>query len=295
MRILILGAGAVGGYFGARLARAGLEVTFAARGAHLEAIRERGLRVRSIDGEFTVRARAVETPESGFDVAFVCVKSYDTESVARAWDPPVAVSLQNGIGNEGVLASALGRDRVLGGVAYVASAIESPGVIRHESGGRVIVGELDGRLTERLEAIGALFDRAGVSCERTDRIDRALWEKMAANAVFNSIAAAHGVTLGAILTGPLRETAERALDELCAVAGAEGVEIREEFRRSGFVFSERYPDFATSTQQDVTRGAPTEVDVLNGAVVRLGAAHGIDTPTHRDLERRLRAMARARR
>ena len=111
--------------------------------------------------------------------------------------------------------------------------------------------------------------------------------------MFTSIAAAHGVSLGAILRGPLRRTAERALEELCAVAGAEGVKIREPFRRSGFDFSERHPEFLTSTQQDLARGAPTEVDVLNGAVVRIGRRHGIDTPTHAELDRRLRVLAPA--
>ena len=288
-RILFLGAGAVGGFFGARFARAGIDVALAARGAHLEAIRRHGLRIRSVDGDFSVRPRAIEAPEPGFDVTFVCVKSYDTEAAARAWMPTTAVSLQNGIGNEEILAGLLGRENVLGGVAYIGTEVVEPGVIRHDTAGRVIIGELDGCRGGRIEAIGRLFERAEVPCELTDRIDRALWEKMAANAVFNSIAAAHGCSLGQIVTGPLRRTAEAALDELCAVAAACGVEVREKCRNSGFVFSERYPDFRTSTQQDRDRGRPTEVDVLNGAVVRIGREKGIPTPEHEDLLRRLTA------
>src|SRR3989442_4769324 len=171
-----MGSGGVGGYFGARLARAGGAVTFVARGAHLDAIRRHGLRIRSaIEGEYAVKAEAVERLDGRpvADVALLCVKSFDTESALAALRPAVGpgtavLSLQNGVDNVEKIDTGLGPGHALGGAAYVFAAIEAPGVIAHRFAGRIVFGELDGRITPRCERLREAFAEAGTpsSCRR---------------------------------------------------------------------------------------------------------------------------------
>src|SRR6266436_4164465 len=185
MRIVVMGAGGTGGYFGAKLARAGEEVTFVARGAHLAAIREHGLRVRSaVEGEWVVRSAAVERVDGlpAAELVLFCVKSFDTESAAEAIRSVVGphtgvLSIQNGVDNEDKLARILGPGHVMGGVAQVFATIEAPGVIRHALLGRVIFGEMDGEETGRARAFLAACGRAAIPAEISPRMLRALWEK----------------------------------------------------------------------------------------------------------------------
>src|SRR6202162_1720144 len=189
MRIVVMGSGGTGGYFGAKLARAGEDVTFVARGAHLEAIRARGLRVKSaIDGEWVVRAPAVERlaglPPA--DLVLFCVKSFDTDSAGEAIKPVVGrdtavLPVLNGVDNveklERVLGPKHGPGHVMGGVAQVLATIESPGVISHRFLGRMIFGEMDGRESERGREFLTACERAGIQAEMSSTILRALWEK----------------------------------------------------------------------------------------------------------------------
>src|SRR5437016_2185452 len=187
MHIVVMGAGGVGGYFGAKLARAGERVTLVARGEHLAAIRRDGLRLRSaVEGEYVVRPAAVEDVRDlpVADVVLFCVKAFDTETAAAhvrsVVGPDTAVlSLQNGIDNEDKLDEILGAGHAMGGVAQVFALIERPGVIAHHFLGRIIFGELDGRVSPRAERLGAALARAAIDAQLSTDIRRALWEKYA--------------------------------------------------------------------------------------------------------------------
>ncbi|MEK7387334.1 MAG: 2-dehydropantoate 2-reductase, partial [candidate division NC10 bacterium] len=185
MHIVVMGAGGVGGYFGAKLARSGVAVTMIARGEHLAAIRRDGLRVRSaVEGESLARPAAVEDPAGlpAADLVLFCVKSFDTEAAVERIRPVVGpetavLSLQNGVDNEDKIDAHLGPGHAMGGVAQVFAAIESPGVIAHHFAGRIIFGELDGRRSPRAETLLAAFERAAINVELSTNIRRALWEK----------------------------------------------------------------------------------------------------------------------
>src|SRR2546429_460353 len=187
MHIVVMGAGGVGGYFGAKLARAGEGVPLVARGEHLAAIRRDGLRLRSaVEGEYVVRPAAVEAVRDlpRADVVLFCVKAFDTETAAErvrsVVGPETAVlSLQNGVDNEDKLDEILGAGHAMGGVAQVFALIERPGVIAHHFLGRIIFGELDGRASPRAERLGAALARAAIDAQLSTAIRRALWEKYA--------------------------------------------------------------------------------------------------------------------
>jgi 2-dehydropantoate 2-reductase len=185
MRIAVVGAGGVGGYFGAKLARAGESVVMLARGQHLDAILRDGIRVRSTpEGESVAKVEAVESfaGQPPVDMALFCVKSFDTRSAAEALRPVMGpltgvVSLQNGVDNEDVLDEVLGRGVALGGAAYVFASIEAPGVIVHKFAGRIVFGEMDGLVSERATRLRDALARAGVPVELATDIRSVLWEK----------------------------------------------------------------------------------------------------------------------
>src|SRR6478735_11602667 len=186
-RMAVYGAGGVGGYFGARLARAGAEVHFIARGAHLHALREHGLRVRSVKGDFQVPVQATDDPADIGPCQFVllCVKTFDTDAAAARLGPLVGegtavVSLQNGVENEEKLARAVGEDHVMGGAAFIFAGIAEPGVIVHSGGpASITFGELDGRATQRAPCLLSWCERAGFQAELSASISAVLWAKLA--------------------------------------------------------------------------------------------------------------------
>src|SRR5262249_5626430 len=187
MRVAVYGAGGVGGYLGGRLAQAGAEVHFIARGAHLRAIRQHGLTVRSVKGDFEVRAPATDDPAEvgSCDFVLFCVKTFDTEEAAAQLGPLVGEdtavgSLQNGVENEELLARAVGEDHVMGGAAFIFAEIAGPGVIRHTGGPTSITfGELDGRASQRAKDLLAWCQQAGFGAELSDSIKAVLWAKLA--------------------------------------------------------------------------------------------------------------------
>jgi 2-dehydropantoate 2-reductase len=289
MRWVVMGTGGVGGYFGARLARAGETVTLVARGAHLEALRRDGLRVRSLaEGELTVRCEAVSelAGQPAADAVLVCVKSFDTEAAARAVRPVVGpatavLPLQNGVDNVEKLQAILGADRVLGGAAYVFAALEAPGVVAHRFGGRIALGELDGRSTPRVEALRAALARAGVPVEVSADVRRTMWEK------YLFISAQAGMTaLTRCPVGVLRDLPEtwtmyrRLLEELAAVARAAGVALGPDVVESALKAAAALdPRALSSLHHDLTEGRRLELDALHGHAVRLGARLGVPVPT----------------
>jgi 2-dehydropantoate 2-reductase len=288
MRIAVVGAGGVGGYFGAKLARAGEPVVMLARGPHLEAIRRDGVRVRSaLEGDIVARVDAVESfaGQPPVDMALFCVKSFDTRSAAEALRPVVGpstgvLSLQNGVDNEETIDEVLGRGTALGGAAYVFSTIEAPGVIAHTFAGRIVLGEMDGRASERATRLRDALARAAVPVELSPDIRRVLWEK------YLLISAQAGMTaLTRCPAGVLRETPESwrmyrvILEELAAVARASGValggDVVEAIMKQAAALA---PGAYSSLYHDLAQGKRLELEALHGHAVRLGERHGVPTP-----------------
>ncbi len=288
LSIVVMGTGGVGGYFGARLARAGDAVTFVARGAHLEAIQRRGLTIRStVEGEYTVRAEAVASlaGRPPADVVLFCVKAFDTDTAAAVIRPVVGphtavVSLQNGVDNEARIDAILGPGHAVGGAAYVFAVIESPGVVAHRFAGRIVFGEMDGRVSERCQRLQAAFARAGVPAEVSPDIQRVLWEK------YLFISAQAGVTaLTRCPTGVIRAVPETwrlyrtLLEELAAVARAAGVRLAPDVVESIVKQAAGLAaDTTSSLASDLARGRRLELEALHGHAARLGERLGVPTP-----------------
>ncbi len=289
MKIVVAGSGGVGGYFGARLARAGEEVTFVARGAHLQAIREQGMRIRSaVDGEWSVQARATETldGDEAADVVLMCVKSYDTEAAAELIRPVVAahtviISLQNGVDNEGKLARLYGEERVLGGVAYIFANIEAPGVIAHHQLGRIVFGRGDGRASNQATAFAEACKRAGIAAEISPDIRKTLWEKYVFLVALAGTTALTRLPVGFIRTVPeTRKLWELQIDELLALAEADGVALDSEVKaRCIRLLESLAPGNYSSLYQDLMNGKRLELEAFHGYATRLGQTLAVRTPT----------------
>jgi len=292
MRVAVMGAGGTGGFFGGLLARAGEDVTFIARGPHLDAIRARGLRVKSrLAGDFTVTARATDDPRTlgPVDLILFCVKSYSTaeavEQIRSLVGPQtVILSVQNGIDNEDRIAEVVGPKPVLGGVAHVSSVIESPGVIAQVAGpGRIIFGELAGGVSARAERLLETFHRAGIASEVHPNVRVALWEK------FIFICGVSGMTaLTRLPIGPILATAETCdmllgtMTEVQAVARAEGVGVGPGAAGQALAFARGFePSARGSLYYDLAAGRRLELETLNGTVVRLGRNRAVATPMNR--------------
>ncbi len=288
MDILVMGSGGVGGYFGAKLARAGEAVTFVARGAHLDALRAHGVRVKSsAEGEFVVRAPATDAPgEAGpADLVLFCVKSYDTETTARALAPAVGsktaiLSLQNGVDNEEKIGAIVGPGHVLGGVAYVFAAIESPGVIVHALGGRIVFGELDGSESTRAGRIREILDRAGIAVELSTQIQRVLWEKFIWIVALSGLTALTRCPVGVVRSVPeTRKMFRLILEELVALAKATGIELAPEAAEAVMMVTDNLaPTAYSSLHYDLTHGRRLELEALQGHALRLGERLRVPTP-----------------
>jgi len=289
VKVLVMGSGGVGGYFGAKLARAGEDVAFVARGAHLEAIRAHGLTIKSTtDGDFVVQSHATGDPASAgiTDLVLFCVKSYDTEAAAEAIRPVVGpetavLSLQNGVDNEEKIARIVGPGHVLGGVAYVFATIESPGTIVHSLGGRIVFGELDGADTLRARRILEAFQRAGIRAERSPRIERVLWEKYLFITAQAGMTALTRCPVGLIRSMPeTRRMYRLILEELAAVAKAAGIELPPQTVDDVLADADKLaPSVTSSLHHDLIHGRRLELEALQGHAVRLGEQLGVPTPT----------------
>lgn len=288
MKIGVVGAGGVGGYFGGRLATAGHDVHFLARGAHLAAIRSGGLRVRSVKGDFTADVAATDDPHAigRCDAVLFCVKSYDTAAAAAGLAPMVGddtavVSFQNGVDNEEQLAAMVGADHVLGGAAFIFATIEAPGVIVHTGGpARIVFGELNGVRTERVERLLAASRSAGIDADVPSDIRVVLWAKLA------FICAVAGMT--ATVRRPLGDIRDdeaawamfrRLVGEVVAVGRAEGVALAPDTVDQQVALAAAQPAGAySSLHHDLVNGNRMELEALHGTVVRRGARRGVPTP-----------------
>lgn len=291
MKIVVVGTGGVGGYFGGRLAKRGFDVTFIARGAHLNAIRRYGLRVESANGNIHVKpAKATDKPGEVGPVDFVllAVKLWDTEAAAEAMRPlmgkdTAVISLQNGVDAETRLGDILGLEHVMGGLAQIAAVISAPGVIKHTGTmARVVFGELGGQRTPRTETLLDAMRAAGIEAEISDDIERAIWEKFVFLVAFSGVTSVTRQSIGALREDPeTRSLLRSAMRETVAVARAQGIDIDEGFVENRLQWIDQLPaEMTSSMAEDLGRGNRLELDWLSGAVVRMGREHNVPTPTN---------------
>ncbi|HEX3233055.1 MAG TPA: 2-dehydropantoate 2-reductase [Gemmatimonadales bacterium] len=296
---MVFGAGAVGAYFGGRLAETDEDVAFIARGAALRAIRERGLRVTSTDGDFVIQpAHASDTPaELGLaDVILLGVKAWQVPDAARAMGPLLGpdtfvVPLQNGVEAPAQLAAVLGPERVLGGLCRILAWIAAPGEIRHEGVEPYIgFGELAGGLSPRVERLQQVFARCrGVTAEALEDVRAELWRKFLFIASVSGVGAVTRAPIGVFRSRPeTRALLERAMREVLAVARAHGVALPDDTVEETLAFTDTVPAEGTaSMQRDLIAGRPSELEAQSGAVVRLGREKGVPTPVHESFYRSL--------
>jgi 2-dehydropantoate 2-reductase len=291
MRIAVFGTGAVGGYFGGRLAQAGEDVVFIARGPQLQALQERGLRVESPRGDFSVHpAQATDdlAQVGTVDAVLVGVKAWQVSQAAEAMRPLVGpdtfvVPLQNGVEAPDQLAAVLGEEHVLGGLCRIVSFLVEPGHVRHAGlEPYVSFGELDDRLSDRAERLRAAFARAGVTAEIPPDIRVAMWGKFLFIAAFSGVGAVTRAPAGVLRTLPeTRGMLENAMREVLAVAHARGIALSEESIPDTMALIDGLPSAGTaSMQRDIMAGRPSELESQNGALVRLGQEVGVATPLH---------------
>jgi 2-dehydropantoate 2-reductase len=291
MKIAVVGAGGVGGYFGARLAEAGEDVHFLARGAHLAAMRERGLRVRSVLGDVDLApadTHATDDPAGigPSQVVLFTVKSYDTESASASLPPllgpdSVVISLQNGIDNEEKLAARIGAARVAGGAAYIFAGISEPGVVRHTGGrARIVFGELEGQRTPRLEAFLAACQRAGIDARLVDDIRVALWTKYILICAQSGLTAATRQPIGVVReTPPSWNLFRQVVEEGADVARAEGVALSDDVvERTLTNIAGLPPNLYSSLYDDLVAGRRMEVEALQGELSRRAERAGVPAP-----------------
>lgn len=289
MRIVVMGAGGTGGFFGGLLARAGEDVTFIARGEHLAAMRTRGLTVASrLAGDFTVAAPATDDPaEIGpVDLVLFCVKTYDTASAAARIRPVVGqdtliLPVQNGVDSAERIGQIVGRGHVLGGIAQVIAGITAPGVVGQTTGpGRLLFGELDGETSVRAEGVLATLRRAGIAAEIAPDIRVALWEKLTFICALSGVTALTRLPIGPILATPACRALFRAvMEETAAAACAEGVAVEAEGVQRAAALADRLEPWAYgSLYHDLAAGRRLELEALHGTVLRIGRQHGVPVP-----------------
>jgi 2-dehydropantoate 2-reductase len=292
MKIAVMGTGGVGGYYGARLAEAGYEVGFVARGAHLAAIRNDGLRVESPLGGLHLRnVNVTDEPATlgKSDLVIFAVKLWDTEAAAALIRPLVGpgtgvLSLQNGVQKDDVLRRVLGAEPVMGGVCYIATVIDRPGVIKHTGKmERLVFGEYDGRRSKRAEAFLEACTRARVNAELSTDVRRVLWEKFVFLVGMSGATTSTRFPIGRVRAHPLtRAFFLDLMRETVAVGRAHGVAIDESYAQERLAFSDTLPgEMTASMHHDLERGNPLEVMWLSGGVVTLGEAVGVPTPLNR--------------
>jgi 2-dehydropantoate 2-reductase len=276
MRVAVMGAGAVGGYFGARLAEAGADVTFMARGEHLRAMQRHGLRITSVRGDLAIHGRFAAGPDGAgpADLVLLAVKSQDTDAAARALTPLVGratpiLSLQNGVDNAECVARLWGADRSVAGVAYITTRVAAPGVIEHSGGGQIILGATQPGGLATARAAHAILAEARIPCELSAHIGEALWKKLAWNAPFCALACLLRMTVGEILASPGLDGLVRAcIEEVREAAAGRGVALPASTAQDLITVSAALRDVKPSMLHDLEAGKPLEHEALNGVVVR---------------------------
>lgn len=291
MKIIIYGTGGVGGYFGARLAQSGNDVTFIARGKHLAAIQEKGLRLKSIQGDYTVfpvkataDIAAVENP----DLIIIATKTWQLKEAARAIQPilkddTMVLSLLNGADNAAKLLEVIDTKHVLGGLCKIVSKIEDYGVISHVAIDPFIgFGELDNRKSERVLALQKVFNKAQISNQIPEDIQVAIWSKFLFITTVSAIGGVTKATLGEMRSTPeIRTIMEQTAQEILAVGNEQGVNITKETISRAFHFIDQLPyETTASLQRDILEGKPSELEAQVGTIHKMGQELGIPTPAN---------------
>jgi len=289
VKILIMGTGGVGGYYGGLLAQQGNEVTFISRGAHLYAIRHEGLKVKSVHGDFTVSpANATEDPAKvePVDLILFCVKTYSTDEAAEAIRPAVGpqtvvLSLQNGVEAAERIGKIVGPEHVLGGVTWLSSAVEAPGVIRQVSQfRRIVIGELNGGRSERTQSIYEVLNQTGITVEISENIQKILWTKLVFIAAVSSVGSLTRMPMGDYRAIPeTRSLLASIMQEVEAVARAQGINLDGDVVQNWLKFvDDAAPQMKPSMQLDVETNRRTELESMIGVVSRKGRELGLATP-----------------
>ncbi len=296
LTVAVMGAGAVGCYFGGMLARAGHDVVLIGRAHHVQAIQAAGLRLqtRSFDEAVGVRASVDAAAVRGASLVLFCVKSTDTDSAARSMQPhlmpgAMVLSLQNGIDNVERLRHLLVQP-VRAAVVYVAAEMAGPGHVRHHGRGELLVEPGPGG-----DAWAGSFRAAGIPVDISGNVRQAQWIKLVLNCAYNALSAIGQLPYGRLLASTgVDEVMQQVVRECVAVAAAEGVALPADIHSTVRALADTMPDQRSSTAQDLARGRPTEIDHLNGIVVRLGRDHGIPTPVNQALQTLVQMLDRQR-
>ena len=291
IQVAVLGAGAVGCFFGGMLARAGHRVTLIGRPPHVEAFRKSGLHFegQKFDEHLPVDASTDPAAVRGARLVLFCVKSTDTDDAAAQIAPhldadAIVVNLQNGVDNTERIQAKVSQP-VVPAVVYVATEMAGPGHLKHHGRGDLVVGSLDKSLSNELnERIKSWFEGAGVPVAISDNVAGELWAKLVVNCAYNALSAITQLPYGKLIEGAgIRDTMRDVVEETLAVAKASGVAMAPDMLERTYKIAEAMPTQFSSTAQDLARGKPTEIDHLNGYVVRRGKALGVPTPANRAL------------
>ena len=292
IRVAVLGAGAVGCYYGGMLARAGHPVTLIGRPLHVDAFTSSGLRFEGLkfDERIAVEASTRAAAVRGAKLVLFCVKSTDTDKSAAQIAPflepdAIVVNLQNGVDNTERIRAQLANP-VVPAVVYVATEMAGPGHLKHHGRGDLVIGSLDGKVTpDILQRVQRMFAAAGVPVTISGDVAAELWGKLVVNCAYNAISAIAQSPYGTMIQAPgVRDVMRDVVDESLAVAKASGVHMAPDMLAKVYKIAEAMPTQFSSTAQDLARGKPTEIDHLNGYVVRRGEALGIPTPANRALQ-----------
>jgi len=301
MRIAVIGTGAVGGYFGAKLAAAGHELVFLARGKHLEALQASGLRVLSPNGDLHIYKAdfLASTAQAGVvDVILFCVKSYDTQPAAESLGPLLSdqttiLSLQNGIDNPEKIAAVWRNHAVFSGVVYIGAEISSPGVIRHSNGGKIVFGAADGQRSQPAIQIERLLSEAGIPCQLSSNIHEVQWSKLLWNAPFCAISCLARADVQQIVDSPpLTSWAIDCMSEVQSAAKLRGIILPRALFDQTIAFSRGLGAFKPSMLQDLEAGKPLEHEAFNGTVAKLLQASGKAAPINQAFQSLLQQLER---
>jgi 2-dehydropantoate 2-reductase len=289
VRVAVMGSGAVGGYFGLRLAAASNDVAFIARGSHLAAMRREGLNLESPQGNLQIRdALFTDDPTQVgvVDLVLFCVKSYDTDATAAKLTSliggrTIILSLQNGVDNADKIALRWGNQRTLAGVVYLGSQLLRPGTIKHSSGGKIVFGELDGQVRETTQAVEQVLSSAQIFCEVSRAIRNIQWRKLLWNAPFCAISCLTHATVKEIVeSDSLTKLALDCMTEVREAAKVQSIDLDPGLFEETLNFSKTLGDFKPSMLQDLEAGKPFEYEAFNGIVVELLRRTGKEAPTN---------------
>ena len=290
MRVAVVGAGAVGCYYGGMLARAGHEVTLIGRPVHVEVIRQSGLHFEALkfDERIAIGASTSVDAVRGAELVLFCVKSTDTDTAAAQMAPflekdALVASLQNGVDNAQRIQAKISQ-QVIPAVVYVATEMAGPGHLKHHGRGDLVIGGLDATQPAALARVRQCFDSAGVPVAISDNVAGELWAKLVANCAYNAVSAISQLPYGVMIQGEgVRDLMRDVAQEAVAVAEADGVRMLPDMLERVYGIAKAMPTQYSSTAQDLARRKPTEIDHLNGYVVRRGEALGVATPANRAL------------